>query len=63
MFTSHRAADTPYYTAEMPRPLVIAHQGGDGVWPGNNLYAFQKSVDLGVDAIETDLRQSKDGCW
>lgn len=50
-----------FYNADFPRPAVIAHQGGDRLWPGNTLYAFQKSVEMGVDVIETDLRQSKDG--
>jgi glycerophosphoryl diester phosphodiesterase len=61
MIISRRASNTPYYTADMPKPLVIAHQGGDGVWPGNTMVAFQKAAALGVDAIETDLRQTKDG--
>jgi glycerophosphoryl diester phosphodiesterase len=45
----------------MVRPLVVAHQGGDGIYPGNTLYAFQHAAALGVDVIETDLRQTKDG--
>jgi glycerophosphoryl diester phosphodiesterase len=54
-------AITSFYSANFPRPAVIAHQGGDRLWPGNTLYAFRKSVEMGVDVIETDLRQSKDG--
>ncbi len=58
---SRKAKDSAYYPAGLPSPLVIAHQGGDGVWPGNTLFAFQHAADLGVDVIETDLRMSKDG--
>ncbi len=50
-----------YYAPGLPHPLVIAHQGGDGLWPGNTLFAFQKAAAMGVDVIETDLRMSKDG--
>ncbi len=59
--TARKAAPAPYYTPDLPRPLVISHQGGDRVWPGNTLFAFQRSAELGVDVIETDLRMSKDG--
>lgn len=58
---ARKAKDSAYYTADLPHPLVIAHQGGDGIWPGNTLYAFQHAAALGVDVIETDLRMSKDG--
>lgn len=59
--TSRRAGAAAFYTADLPTPLVIAHQGGDGVWPGNTLYAFEHAAALGVDVIETDLRQTRDG--
>jgi len=52
--------DAKFYTPDFPRPAVIAHQGGDRLCPGNTLYAFQKATEMGVDVIETDLRQSKD---
>ncbi|MBD8068057.1 glycerophosphodiester phosphodiesterase [Bacillus sp. PS06] len=41
-------------------PLVIAHRGGAGIAPENTLYAFKLSERLGVDAIELDVRLSKD---
>ena len=43
------------------KPAFIAHRGGSEEWPENTLLAFQKSVELGCDAIETDLHQTKDG--
>lgn len=51
----------PYYAVDASYPFVIAHKGGDGLWPGNTMYAFQHAAALGVDAIETDVHVSKDG--
>ena len=42
---SKRVPDHPYYTDELPYPLVIAHQGGDDLWPGNTLYAFEQAAE------------------
>ncbi len=42
-------------------PRVIAHRGGRGLWPENTLHAFRKAADLGVDALEMDIRQTADG--
>ena len=54
------APDSAYYN-DFDRPLVIAHQGGDGVWPGDTMYAFKKAVDLGADVLEMDAHITKDG--
>lgn len=58
---SKRAPDHPYYTDDLPYPLVIAHQGGDNLWPGNTMYAFEQAAALGVDVLEMDLHITKDG--
>jgi len=58
---SQRAPDHPYYASDLPYPLVIAHQGGDGLWPGDTLYAFEHAADLGVDVLEMDLHITGDG--
>ena len=50
----------PYYE-DVSRPRVIAHQGGDGLWPGDTMYAFEKAVELGVDVLEMDAHITKDG--
>jgi glycerophosphoryl diester phosphodiesterase len=42
------------------QPLVIAHRGGAGIAPENTLLAFRLSQKLGVDAIELDVRMTKD---
>ena len=51
---------TNYYAAA-PRTLVIAHQGGDGLWPGDTLFAFGKAVEIGSDVLEMDAHITKDG--
>ncbi len=58
---SKPAAELPYYLKESNRPLVIAHQGGDGVWPGETMFAYQHAADLGVDVLEMDIHITKDG--
>ena len=42
-------------------PLVIAHRGGSVVAPENTLEAFRRAIDSGADAIELDVRLTKDG--
>lgn len=50
--------------ASQPREAVtiVAHRGGivEGV-PENTLAAFQRSISLGVDVIEIDIRGTRDG--
>jgi glycerophosphoryl diester phosphodiesterase len=50
---------TQYY-GNAPRTLVIAHQGGDGVWPGDTMYAFEKAVEIGSDVLEMDAHITRD---
>lgn len=40
---------------------IIAHRGFSGVYPENTLLAFRQAIDLGVDAIEFDVKATKDG--
>jgi glycerophosphoryl diester phosphodiesterase len=53
------AASKSYYS-DIQHPLVIAHQGGDGVWPGDTMYAFEKAVEIGADVLEMDAHITKD---
>jgi glycerophosphoryl diester phosphodiesterase len=53
------APSKPYY-ANLQSPLVIAHQGGDGVWPGDTMYAYEKAVEIGADVLEMDAHITKD---
>ena len=57
---SPRAPARPYFE-NINRPLVIAHQGGDGLWPSNTLFAFERTAALGVDVLEMDIHMTKDG--
>ncbi|MFW5690900.1 MAG: glycerophosphodiester phosphodiesterase [Chloroflexota bacterium] len=41
--------------------LVMAHQGGDGLRPGNTMAAFEHAVELGVDVLEMDIHSTADG--
>jgi len=45
----------------MSNPLIIAHRGASGLAPENTLAAFDKAIEIGVDRIEMDLRQTIDG--
>lgn len=60
-FIAKPASDHPYYASDLNYPLVIAHQGGDGLWPGDTLYAFEQAAALDVDVLEMDLHITKDG--
>ncbi len=54
-----KAREHPFFNSE--RTLAIAHQGGRGLWPENTLLAFERSLELGVDVLEMDLRGTSDG--
>jgi glycerophosphoryl diester phosphodiesterase len=43
------------------RPQAIAHRGYKAKFPENTLGAFKGAVDVGADALETDIHLSKDG--
>lgn len=47
-------ADTP------PTLLRVAHRGASGHAPENTLAAFRLALELGTDAIELDLRPTRD---
>jgi len=52
-------APMAYFSGDMP--YVIAHQGGDGLRPGNTMRAFENAMTLGVDVLEMDVHASSDG--
>jgi len=43
------------------RPQAIAHRGYKAKYPENTMGAFKGAVDVGADAVETDIHLSKDG--
>jgi glycerophosphoryl diester phosphodiesterase len=54
------AGEHPWFRADDPDMLVIAHQGGERVWPSNTMYAYQHAVDIGADALEMDVHMTAD---
>jgi glycerophosphoryl diester phosphodiesterase len=44
-----------------PRPAIAAHRGGARLWPENSLTAFRGALALGVDLVELDVHQTRDG--
>ena len=60
VFVNPKAPSTNYYL-NAPHTLVIAHQGGDGVWPGDTMFAFGKAVEIGADVLEMDAHITRDG--
>lgn len=45
----------------MPHPTTFAHRGGAALWPENTLVAFERSMALGIDVVETDVHLTRDG--
>lgn len=48
-------------TISWPRPTVIAHRGASAHAPENTLAAFELAVAQGADAIEFDVKLTRDG--
>lgn len=40
--------------------IKVGHQGARAYEPGNTLKSFDKAIELGVDVIEFDVRQTRD---
>lgn len=52
----------PVFAETWPAPpLVIAHQGGDGLWPSSTRFAYDRAAELGVDVLEMDVHLAADG--
>jgi glycerophosphoryl diester phosphodiesterase len=49
----------PYFA--LAAPWLVAHRGGSALAPENTLVAFDRAAALGADAIETDVRRTRDG--
>jgi glycerophosphoryl diester phosphodiesterase len=48
------------HLGQLPQPILIAHRGASSLAPENTLAAFKLAVSQGADAIELDVRLSKD---
>jgi glycerophosphoryl diester phosphodiesterase len=40
---------------------ILAHRGASGYAPENTFAAFELAIEMGADAVETDLRMTRDG--
>ena len=58
---SRPAPEHPFFAQFEQTPLVIAHQGGDGIAPSETLYAYEQAAALGVDVLEMDAHITSDG--
>lgn len=55
------ATSHPTFEAWPEPPLVIAHQGGDGLFPSSTRYAYDAAAAMGVDVLEMDVHLTSDG--
>ena len=44
-----------------PDTLVIGHRGAMGIEPDNTMRAIERALELGVDGVEIDIRETSDG--
>ena len=58
---SSPAPSLPFYSDPHPAVLLYAHMGGDGLWPGDTLYAYDQAAALQVDAFDMDAHLTRDG--
>lgn len=58
--TDHRAQFQAQFAAGTNPPFILAHRGARAHAPENTLPAFNLALEQGADAIETDLRITRD---
>ncbi len=58
-----KASTPPPNPFRTGRTLVIPHGGGDGLYPENTLYAYERTMAMGADVIDVDVRMTKDGVF
>ena len=45
----------------LSKPVTIAHQGGNKIYPDESLLAFTNAINMGIQVIEFDVHRTKDG--
>ncbi len=55
---SFSGSKNPFITDKV---WVIAHQGGEGLWPSNTMYAFERAAKMGADMLDLDVNMTQDG--
>ncbi len=58
-FTATPAGPRAWFK-DAPRPLLLAHQGGEKEWPSNTMIAFEKAHKTGSDVLDFDLHMTAD---
>ncbi|MFN8612672.1 MAG: glycerophosphodiester phosphodiesterase [Vulcanimicrobiota bacterium] len=58
-FYAHPARPRAWFK-NLPRPLIMAHQGGEKQWPSNTMLAFRQAVAAGADVLDMDVHLSQD---
>ena len=56
-----RSTATVFSSPRNPAFFATAHRGGEGQWPSNTLYAFERALALGADVLEMDIHATADG--
>jgi glycerophosphoryl diester phosphodiesterase len=59
-----QAAPAPYRKQPLPaspRPWIVAHRGYSALAPENTLAAIRAALEAGADAVEFDVRLTRDG--
>lgn len=41
--------------------MIVGHRGGRNLWPENSLSGFRELIALGVEAVEFDVQETRDG--
>lgn len=61
MALSKPVPEHPFFT-NLPEDefIILAHQGGDGEFPSNTMYAFEQAYAMGVHVLEMDIHSSSD---
>jgi glycerophosphoryl diester phosphodiesterase len=60
VFLARPVGEHAFFAQFQHHPLVMAHRGGNGLWPENTLYAFEQAAAMGVDVLEMDIHSTAD---
>jgi len=60
MFPAHNLVASIELGAGVKILLKIGHRGAKAYEPENTLRSFKRAIELGVDAVELDVRKTKD---